>query len=180
VSKPLKRVDKELRGMIAEMFDLMYEHEGVGLAANQVDLPYRLFVMNPTGDSQQPQAERVFINPVLSGGKGRADREEGCLSLPGVHAPVTRHTKIRIAGFDASGNEVVADLEGFDARVVQHEVDHLDGTMFTDRLSPTELADIRHLLDEFEIAWESQLATGEAPSDEQVAARLAALEMLRT
>ncbi len=180
VSKPLKRVDKELRAMVAEMIDLMYEHEGVGLAANQVDLPYRLFVMNPTGNSQQPEAERVFINPVLTGGKGSADREEGCLSLPGVHAPVSRHTKIRITGFDLAGNEIVDDLEAFDARVVQHEVDHLDGTMFTDRLSPTELAEVRYLLDEFEVAWESQLVTGDAPSEATIAKRWETLEKLRT
>src|SRR5262245_34899561 len=69
VSKPLKRVDRELRDMIAEMFDLMYEHEGVGLAGNQVDLPYRVFVANPTGDAKEKESECVFINPVIVSGK---------------------------------------------------------------------------------------------------------------
>ncbi|HCK40114.1 MAG TPA: peptide deformylase, partial [Planctomycetaceae bacterium] len=70
VSKPVKRVDAELKDMIAQMFALMYRHEGVGLAANQVDLPYRLFVANPSGDPENKEAEHVFINPVLRGGKG--------------------------------------------------------------------------------------------------------------
>src|SRR5690606_11926321 len=95
-SKPIQRVDKQLHAWVAEMFDLMYEHEGVGLAANQVNLPYRLFVMNPTGDSQKPEEEMVVINPVLSRGKGQQVREEGCLSLPGIHAEVTRNKQIHV------------------------------------------------------------------------------------
>jgi len=79
VSKPLKRVDAELRDMVAQMFELMYEHEGVGLAANQVDLPYRLFIANVEGDAKAKDAECVFINPVILKGSGQHEREEGCL-----------------------------------------------------------------------------------------------------
>ena len=78
VSKNLKRVDSELREMVAQMFELMYEHEGVGLAGNQVDLPYRLFVANPSGSAENRDAEQVFINPVLRAGHGQAEAEEGC------------------------------------------------------------------------------------------------------
>ncbi len=85
-SKPLRRVDAELRKIVAEMFELMYEHEGVGLAANQVDLPYRLFVVNPEGKADAGESEGVFINPVLSHGRGLEEDEEGCLSIPGVRA----------------------------------------------------------------------------------------------
>ena len=143
VSKPLKRVDAELREMIAQMFLLMYEHEGVGLAANQVDLPYRLFVANPTGDPEQRGEEWVFINPVLSKGKGQQEGEEGCLSIPGVNAPVVRKQSIHVEAYDLSGNEIVADAEGFMARILQHEVDHLDGRLFVDRLGPAQSADVR-------------------------------------
>ncbi|MEM8865296.1 MAG: peptide deformylase [Planctomycetota bacterium] len=179
-SKPLKRVDAELRKMVAEMFDLMYEHEGIGLAANQVDLPYRLFVINPTGDPDEPEAEQVFINPVLSGGKGQEAGREGCLSLPGVYAPVVRNTSIKVQAYDLSGNEISGELTGMDARVVQHETDHLDGVMFIDRLTPAVQADIAGAVQEFEIEFSSRQQSGEAPSDEDVAKRIADLETLRT
>jgi peptide deformylase len=179
-SKPLKRVDAELRTIVAEMFELMYEHEGVGLAANQVDLPYRLFVANVEGDPAAKELECVFINPVLSGGHGQVEDEEGCLSLPGIRSPVTRNETIRIQGYDLSGNEVSGEVDGLMARIVQHETDHLDGTLFIDRLAPTQLAAVRDKLEEFELDFQSRLETGELPSVEQVAARLIELERLRT
>lgn len=179
-SRPLKKVDAELKKLVAEMFDLMYEHEGIGLAANQVDLPYRLFVVNATGDSQQPEAERVYINPVLSGGKGQAEDREGCLSIPGIYAPVVRNESIKVQAYDLAGNEIEEELTGLDARVVMHETDHLNGTMFFDRISPTNLAAIRDAIAEFEIAFESQQASGDKPDDEAIAARLAELESQRT
>lgn len=179
-SQPIRRVDKELKNWVAQMFDLMYEHEGVGLAANQVDLPYRMFVMNPTGNSQEKEAEQVLINPVLSKMKGHQEGNEGCLSIPGVHADVVRAKTLHVEAFDLAGNLIEADLEGFPARVVQHENDHLDGVLFIDRLSEGQLAEIRGLIDEFEVDFQSRLATGEAPTEEQVSAKLAELEKLRS
>jgi peptide deformylase len=179
-SKPLKRVDSELRRYVAEMFDLMYEHEGVGLAANQVDLPYRLFVANPEGDSAAKDAECVFINPVLSAGRGQEEDEEGCLSIPGVHAPVTRNSRIKVQAYDLAGNEVVAEVEGLMARIVQHETDHLDGTLFIDRLGPAQLTALRDKLEEFELVFQSRRDTGEIATPEQLAARILDLERLRT
>lgn len=179
-SKPIARVDQQLRDWVAQMFDLMYEHEGVGLAANQVDLPYRLFVANPSGDSQKPDEEQVFLNPVLSKAKGQQTGNEGCLSLPGIHADVVRSNKIHVEAYDLAGNALEFDLEGFAARVVQHEVDHLDGVLFIDRLTDIATAPIRHLLEEFEVDYESRLATCEAPTDEKVLARLAKLQAART
>jgi peptide deformylase len=139
-SKPLRKVDAELRTIVAAMFELMYEHEGVGLAANQVDLPYRLFVANVEGKREAKDAERVFINPVLSGGRGQHEDEEGCLSIPGIYAPVTRNETIRVEAYDLSGNEISGEFDGLMARILQHETDHLDGTLFIDRLGPTQLA----------------------------------------
>jgi len=180
VSKPLKRVDAELRDMVAEMFQLMYEHDGVGLAANQVDLPYRLFVANVAGDPQAKDAEYVFINPVVLKGSGQHEREEGCLSIPGVYAPVVRKEKITVQAYNLAGEEIAGELDGLFARVVQHEVDHLDGRLFIDRISPTQLADLSGQLEEFEIDFRSKRTVGEMPSDEQIAARIAELEQLRT
>jgi peptide deformylase len=162
------------------MFDLMYEHEGVGLAANQVNLPYRVFVANSEGSPDNREAERVFINPVLSLPRGQAEDDEGCLSIPGVYAPVTRNETITIQAYDLAGNEFTAEVNGLLARIVQHETDHLDGTLFIDRLSPTQLAAVRDKLEEFDLVFRSRIETGEMPSADQIAARLRDLERLRT
>jgi peptide deformylase len=179
-SRPLTRVDAELRMWIGQMLELMYEQEGVGLAANQVDLPYRFFVMNAESDPDVKEAEHIFINPVLSAGKGTTEAEEGCLSIPDVYAPVARKEKIRLQAYNLRGEEIMVDVDGFFARIVQHETDHLDGTLFIDRLSPTNRADIRDQLAEFELAFESKCETGEMPSDATIATRLAELEQART
>ena len=179
VSKDLKRVDSELCDMVAQMFELMYEHEGVGLAANQVDLPYRVFVTNPSGDRDDREAEQVFINPVLRAGKGQTEAEEGCLSIPGVLGPVVRQEKITVEAYDLTGEAFCGEMEGLFARVVQHEVDHLDGKLFIDRLAPGQAAELREALEEFEIDYHSKRECGELPSDEAVAQRLAELEKLR-
>jgi peptide deformylase len=162
------------------MFDLMYEHEGVGLAANQVDLPYRLFVANPEGDPNETDSEAVFINPVLSGGRGLEEDEEGCLSIPGIRAPVTRNATIKIEAYDLDGNEIAGELEGLMARIAQHETDHLDGTLFIDRLGPAHAMSIRDQLEEFELAFQSRLETHELPDAQAMAERLRELEQLRT
>lgn len=179
VSKPLRRVDAELRKMVAEMFDLMYQNKGIGLAANQVDLPYRLFVMNESGDSKNKELERVFINPVLSKPKGSEEAEEGCLSLPGLYAQVRRPATIHVSAYDLSGKEVELDAEGLPARIIQHEYDHLDGVLFVDRLSSTELADIKDRLEDFRAEFQSRRETGELPDDAKIFATLAELEKLR-
>jgi peptide deformylase len=179
-SRPLKKVDAELRKIIAEMFELMYEHEGVGLAANQVDLPYRVFVTNVEGDPAMKDAEFAFINPVLRKGRGRDEDEEGCLSIPEVRAPVVRHAAVEIEAYDLSGNPIRLEAEGLMARILQHETDHLDGTLFIDRLGPAQLAGLKDKLAEFELAFQSKRETGELPSDEAIAARLRELERLRT
>lgn len=181
-SKPLKRVDAELHKLVREMFELMYakEHRGVGLAANQVDLPYRLFIVNLSADPAVKEEEHVFINPVLSQPKGGEEQEEGCLSLPGLFAPVRRPERIRINAFNLAGEEVIYELDDLFARVVQHETDHLDGVLFIDRLAPTVELSVRPKLEEFEQEFASRRQLGEIPSDEEISARLSELEAQRT
>ena len=99
VSKPLRRVDAELHGIVREMFDLMYVAKGIGLAANQVDLPYRLFVLNLESDPTTPENEFVFINPVLRSPHGMVEAEEGCLSLPGLYGDVRRPERVVLNAF---------------------------------------------------------------------------------
>ena len=128
--------------MVREMFELMYAAKGVGLAANQVDLPYRLFVINLQSDPAARDQEHVFINPVIASRKGNEEAEEGCLSLSGLYGQVKRPAKVVLNAFNLAGNEVTLPLEGLFARAAQHELDHLDGILFIDRLSPTGAADV--------------------------------------
>src|SRR5437763_13218338 len=138
VSKPLRRVDAELRKIIREMFELMYAAKGIGLAANQVDLPLRFFIVNL--EAKPEGEELVFINPVISLPRGGSEEaEEGCLSLPSLYGPVVRPKEVRINAYSLDGKEVQADVTGLLARCVQDELAHLDGVLLTDRLSQTAL-----------------------------------------
>ncbi len=137
------------------MFDLMYEREGVGLAATQVDLPFQLFVINPAGKRGEGE-ELVFINPVLSQPKGRANAEEGCLSLPSLYATVSRPERIRVVAYDLAGNQVDTILDDYLARIIQHEVDHLHGTLFIDRIPDLNLASLKSNLEEFEMEFRAK------------------------
>ena len=180
VSKDLRVVDAELRKIVAEMFELMYEARGVGLAANQVDLPYRLFIANPEGEPDSKETEFVFINPRFLERKGMAEGEEGCLSLPGLYAMVKRPDQVVINAYDLSGEEVKYELSGLFARIVQHESDHLDGVLFIDRLTPTGRMALSESLAEFELEFRSRQDRGEQPSDEEIAPRINELEQART
>jgi peptide deformylase len=178
VSKPLKRVDAELKGMIKQMFELMYAAKGIGLAANQVDLPYRFFLVNLESDPAKGQ-EMVFINPVLSRQKGSAEAEEGCLSLPGLYADVKRSERVTIDAYNLAGENIRLEADGMLARVVQHETDHINGKLFIDRLNTAALLQVRDTVREFEIQFESQREHGELPGDAEIKRRLEELEKLR-
>ena len=180
VSKPLKRVDAWLQKVVREMFELMYAANGVGLAANQVDLPYRLFVLNLESDPKAKDREMAFLNPVITSRKGTSEAEEGCLSLPGLYADVRRPDKVSVSAFSLAGEEVNLELEGLFARAVQHEIDHLDGVLFIDRLSPTVELETRDRLDDFLNEFESQRQRGEIPEDQAILERLRQLEQERT
>ena len=179
-AKDLRRVDAEIKGIVRQMLDLMYATKGIGLSANQVDLPYRLFVVNPSGEPTDANQEYVFINPVISRRTGTAEAEEGCLSFPSIYAPVKRPEKVAISAYNLAGEEVHYELDGLFARAVQHEYDHLDGTLFIDRLSPSNLAAIREALDDLIREFEGERSRGVIPADPQIAARLEELEKLRT
>ena len=179
-AKDLRRVDAELKRIVRQMLDLMYAAPGIGLSANQVDLPYRLFVVNPSGEATEVNQEYVFINPVISRRTGTAESEEGCLSFPSIYAPVKRPEKVAISAYNLAGEEVHYELDGLFARAVQHEYDHLNGTLFIDRLSPSNLASIREALDDLVREFDGERSRGVIPADPQIAARLEELEKLRT
>jgi peptide deformylase len=158
----------------------MYEHDGIGLAANQVDLPYRLIVMNAKGDPEAKEAEFVFLNPTITDRKGLEEKEEGCLSLPEIFAPVKRSQQITLSAYNLRGEEVNLILQGMPARVAQHECDHLDGRLFIDRLTPANLLKIKQELEELEVAFHGDRQRGLIPEDRLIAARLNQLEGART
>ena len=178
-TKPLRRVDGEIKNVVRTMFDLMYEKQGIGLAANQVGLPYRLFILNLEADPQKAP-EHVFINPVISRRSGTVEAEEGCLSFPEIYAPVKRSDKVVISAYNLAGEEVNHRLDGLMARAFQHEYDHLDGVLLIDRLSPAALLSIKQALRDLELEFQGDRQRGVIPADGQIAARLAELETLRT
>jgi len=164
-SKPIRRVSRELRDFADQMLDLMYESEGVGLAANQVDLPMRLFVANPAGERGDGE-ELVLLNPELQLPKGSETSQEGCLSLPGLYGQVKRPKTIRLSAYDLKGNPVERVVDGFLARVLQHENDHLDGVLFFDRMTEEAKRELGDQLDELETVFRSKQQTGAIPADD--------------
>lgn len=174
-SKPIVRVDATLREAIQAMFPLMYEARGIGLAANQVDLPLRVFILNLAAKPDEGE-ELVFINPVISKPKGSDEKEEGCLSIPGVNGHVKRPETIHVQAYDLKGNLFEADVDGLLARAIQHETDHLDGVLFTDKLSETGRLEIRDEMYELEVAFNSSRDTGNIPDDELITERISAIE----
>jgi peptide deformylase len=174
-SKTVQRVDKDLKEIVARMFDLMYEHSGVGLAANQIDLPLRIFVANPTGKRGEGE-ELVCINPELNFPKGSESDREGCLSLPGIYGDVKRPAQIQLSAYDLAGNPIERKLDGFFARVVQHEKDHLDGVFFFDRMSDDHRGELINELEELESAYRAGQASGVIPADEEIVKRRAQWE----
>ncbi len=177
-TRPLVRLDEAVREAVAEMFDIMYEAQGIGLAANQVALPYRIFVVNCAGARGQGE-EHVFINPVLSRPRGTAVQEEGCLSLPGVRMDVRRPAKIVVDAWSLAGEPIHLDLDGLFARVVQHEFDHLDGRLFTDRLPEAAALEARRSLESLHDVFVGKQSRGELPGDEVLLADLERLEAAR-
>lgn len=178
-SKPIKRIDRGLRDIVAEMLALMYETDGIGLAANQVDLPYQLCVINSSGDPNKPEDECVLINPVIRKRKSSAEDSEGCLSFPEIYVPVVRSMEIEVEAINLAGDVCRYQWNGLMARAVQHEMDHLAGVRFIDRLSPTERDSIRNELEALELEFESNRRMGFIPSDEEILARLHLLEKER-
>lgn len=175
-SKPVVEINADLRATIARMFELMYENKGIGLAANQVALPIRLFVANITGDSSAKDEEHVFINPEILRRKGTDEAEEGCLSLPELYGPVKRAEEIVVDAFDLDGQQFEMTLSDLPARVVQHEIDHLDGVLFTDRMTDAARRELEPRLADFEAHFRRQQESGEVPSDEELRRQLRKLE----
>lgn len=130
------------------MLEIMYEHSGIGLAANQAGLLQRIIVFDLSEAGDEPE---VLINPeIVHATKDKAKGEEGCLSLPGVNGHVSRHESVRVKGLDLDGQVVEHEASELLSAMFQHEIDHLDGILFIDRLGATGKMKIRRQLKEFE------------------------------
>lgn len=132
VAAPVKRVDDKIRKLIKDMADTMYAAPGIGLAATQVDVHLRLIVIDISETRDQLQ---VFINPEIITAEGEAECEEGCLSVPGIFEKVTRAAQVTVTALDENGQERRLEADGLLAVCIQHEMDHLIGRVFVEKLS---------------------------------------------
>ncbi len=132
VAKPVQAVDERIRALVDDMAETMYAAPGIGLAATQVDVHERLVVIDI---SETHKDLKVFINPEIVAQSGRAEGEEGCLSVPGVFDRVTRAERITVRALDRDGQPFELEAEGLLAVCIQHELDHLQGKVFVDYLS---------------------------------------------
>ena len=133
VAKPVAAVDDTIRQLAANMAETMYAAPGIGLAANQVNVAKRVIVLDVSEEKNAPLA---LINPEVVDRQGQEESDEGCLSVPGVYEKVKRAEKIRVRALDRDGEPVEFDAEGLLAVCIQHEIDHLEGKLFVDYLSP--------------------------------------------
>ncbi|MBX3464972.1 MAG: peptide deformylase [Planctomycetes bacterium] len=148
--KPIATFDQGLRQLADRMLVAMYEEGGVGLAAPQVGIEQKLLVLNPTGDAGDRAGELALCNPRITRKKGREFGEEGCLSFPGIQAEVERWVEITVAYQDLDGKEQVLTAKDWLARIVQHELDHLEGVLFVDRLTAVDKLRVKAQLAELE------------------------------
>jgi peptide deformylase len=133
--RPVKDITPDVRKLIADLKKTMLEQEGLGLAANQIAEPLAVFAVNPKG-ADQDHEPYCIINPRLVATEGSIEREEGCLSIPEVYDVVTRPEFVRVTGLDEDGNERTFEAGGMLARAFAHEMNHLEGVLFIDHLSP--------------------------------------------
>jgi peptide deformylase len=135
VSEPVIEISDEIRTLVADMFETMYDAPGIGLAAIQVGVPLRVVVMDLS--KREAEAEpKVFINPEITGSSDeKTVYEEGCLSIPEIHEDVERPARVNVKYLDLDGRPQEAEAEGLFATCIQHEVDHLNGVLFIDHIS---------------------------------------------
>ena len=136
ISKPIEEVSEAIRELASDMLEVMYDEPGIGLAAPQVGEPIRLVVMDTKWTEED--AERsplVLVNPEVLEREGKIVWNEGCLSVPDFQADVERAARVKVRSFDLDGHETIHDAEELEAVCLQHEIDHLDGKLFIDRIS---------------------------------------------
>ncbi len=175
-AKAITSIDAELRRYAGRMLELMYENEGLGLAAPQVALPVQLLVMNFAGDPEQKGQECVAINPVIMDKKGSQEGSEGCLSFPGLYQKVRRAKTVTVRAYDLDGKLYEMTCSELPARLWQHEIDHLHGRLFIDVMGPLGKLASKTALKEFEKEYRDLQKRGEIESDDELRRQLRELE----
>ncbi len=176
-AKPLPAIDREIHLVAGRMLELMYERHGLGLAAPQVALPYQMTVINPTGDPEQKEHEAVLINPVVLEKKGSIEGDEGCLSFPDLFQKVRRAKTVKVVYYNLKGETVeVVSNSDLHSRLLQHEIDHLHGILYIDKMGTLARISARGSLREFEAAYRRAQERGEIPPDAEIEKTLKALE----
>ena len=133
--EPVEEFDDDLRELVRDMFETMYAADGIGLAAPQIGISRRVLVIDLRRE-EQPEAKLALINPSVVWTSDETDKaSEGCLSIPGLEEVVERPWEVRVEGFDPDGNPVTIEADELFSRALQHEIDHLDGVLFPDRIS---------------------------------------------
>ncbi len=148
-TKKIENIDDKLIEIINDMFETMYNADGIGLAANQVGLDISLFVMDSAAksDDDSNYYPIVLINPeIISSSEEKSFYQEGCLSIPKVYEDVERPKEIEVKYYDQNMKEVITTLNALQARIFQHELDHLNGVLFFDRITPLKKALLRNKL----------------------------------
>jgi peptide deformylase len=174
--RPLTAIDKKVRLFVGEMLDLMYEFKGLGLAAPQVCLPYQVLVMNPTADPNQRDQEGIYINPVILERHGSIEGEEGCLSFPGLYGKVRRAKTVTVRAYDLQGRSFDVTATELKGRVLQHEIDHLHGSLFIDKMGSLAKLSARGAIEEFERDYKKAQERADIPPDREIEQLLTALE----
>ncbi|MBY0512960.1 MAG: peptide deformylase [Gemmataceae bacterium] len=164
-ARPVAAIDAGVQKAAAGMIDLMYSHEGLGLAAPQVGLDVRLLVINFAGDPGQKDQEFVAINPVIVEQKGRLNDREGCLSFPGLYQNVIRAKSVKVQAYNLKGELYEMTCSELPARVWQHEVDHLNGVLFIDKMGPVGKLSSKKDLDRYVADFEKDKKKGDLPPD---------------
>ena len=143
-AKAVDKIDDQLRTLVDDMFETMYQAPGIGLAATQVNVQKRVLIIDISKEQDQPM---VFINPEILEKSGVEEMDEGCLSVPGVYERVQRAEHIKVSALNLQGERIEIDADGLLAVCVQHEIDHLDGKLFVDYLSQLKRQRIRKKLE---------------------------------
>ncbi len=154
----------EIRDLLPEMFEIMYKSRGIGLAAPQVGVRKRFFIANLTADPEEKDQEQVFVNPVIVENSGVMKEIEGCLSLPGLEATIRRAEMVVVESGDMEGKRQQVEAEGLWAKLFQHEIDHLDGILMLDKMTPAEQKKWAHLLKELESDFKNGIRRERTPS----------------
>ncbi|MBY0527389.1 MAG: peptide deformylase [Gemmataceae bacterium] len=175
-TRPLTSIDKKLHLQVGEMIDTMYEARGLGLAANQIALPYQLLVMNVSGDPEQKEHEKVYINPVIVEKIGAQEGDEGCLSFPELFQKVRRARTVKVQAYNLKGEAVEVTAHDLEARCWQHEIDHLNGIVFINKMGPLARLAARGAVKDFERRFREAQKRGEIPLDAELERILKALE----